>query len=100
MTSQRAQAYGRVMKTLADMGPAKLQPVEQDIVREAADAMFFAADLEGDLEAAEALSRLGRLAARLVESDRWLFETADRLVQDVEECGPAAAPVRELALVG
>ena len=88
------------MKTLADMGPAKLQPGEQDVVRDAADAMFFAADLEGDLGAAEALSRLGRLAARLVESDRWLFETADRLVHDVESCGPAQAPVRELALVG
>ena len=88
------------MKTLADMGPAKLQPGEQDVVRDAADAMFFAADLEGNLEAAEALSRLGRLAARLVASERWLFETADRLVHDVESCGPAHAPDRALALVG
>lgn len=99
MTAERAQAYGRVMKTLADMGPAKLQPSERETVREAADAMFFAHDLEGDEQAAAALSRLGRLAARLVESERWLFETADRLVQDVEHCGPVAAPERELTLV-
>jgi hypothetical protein len=82
------------------MGPAKLQPRERDVIREAADAMFFAHDLGGDYETAEAISQLGRLTARLVEADRWLFETADRLVQDVEHCGPAAAPVRELALVG
>jgi hypothetical protein len=88
MTSDRSIAYGRVMKTLADVGPAKLQPAEHEIVREAADAMFFADDLEGNLYAAGALSRLGQLAARLVESDRWLFETAERLVHDVEACGP------------
>jgi hypothetical protein len=88
MTSDRSIAYGRVMKTLADMGPAKLQPAEQEIVREAADAMFFADDLDGNVSAAEALSRLGRLAAQLVEANRWLFDTADRLVHDVEACGP------------
>jgi hypothetical protein len=40
------------------------------------------------VSAAEALSRLGRLAAQLVEANRWLFDTADRLVHDVERCGP------------
>jgi hypothetical protein len=93
MTSDRSNAYGRVMKTLADIGPAKLQPAEDEIVREAADAMFFAEDLEGNLHAAAALSRLGQLAARLVDSDRWLFETAERLVHDVEACGPEQALV-------
>jgi hypothetical protein len=93
MTSDRSDAYGRVMKTLADVGPAKLQPAERELVREAADAMFFAEDLVGDIHAAEALSRLGRLAASLVDSDRWLFETAERLVRDVEACGPQPALV-------
>jgi hypothetical protein len=88
MTSDRSNAYGRVMKTLSDIGPAKLQPSEREVIREAADAMFFADDVEGDLDAAEALSRLGRMAAALVDADRWLFETADRLVHDVEACGP------------
>jgi hypothetical protein len=98
MTPERANAYGRVMRTLADLGPAKLQRHEQDVIREAADAMFFAHDLDGDEHAAAAMSELGLLAARLVASDRWLFETADRLVHDVEHCGPAAIPARELAL--
>ena len=39
MTSERTQAYGRVVKTLEDLGPAKLQPAEQDRVRDAADQL-------------------------------------------------------------
>ena len=37
MTSERTQAYGRVIKTLEDLGPSKLQPVEQERIRDAAD---------------------------------------------------------------
>jgi hypothetical protein len=43
MTSDRTQAYGRVMKTLEDLGPSKLLAAEQDRVREAADNLIFAA---------------------------------------------------------
>jgi hypothetical protein len=53
MTSDRTQAYGRVVRTLEDLGPAKLQPVEQERIREAADNLIFAADLD---EAREALA--------------------------------------------
>ena len=31
MTSERAQAYGRVTSTLADVGPTKLPPAEQTL---------------------------------------------------------------------
>ena len=88
MTADRAQAYGRVMKTLADMGPSKLQPRERDLIREAADAMLFADDLVENIEARMAYDALGELTERLVETDRWLFESADRLMIDVEQCGP------------
>jgi hypothetical protein len=88
MNAERAAAYGRVMKTLSDMGPAKLQPSEQDLVREAADAMLFAQDLDDDAHAVMALDALQEMAETLVEADRWLFETADRLLKDVEQCGP------------
>jgi hypothetical protein len=50
MTSDRTQAYGRVVKTLEDLGPAKLQPHEQELIREAADTLIFAAGPE-DAEA-------------------------------------------------
>ena len=99
MTAARAEAYGRVMKTLADIGPSKLQPFEQDAIRDAADARVFA-----DADSAPALVAMvevRELAARLIESERWLVDTAMRLVADIEACGPRAAvgevEARELA---
>jgi hypothetical protein len=91
MTADRSQAYARVMKTLADMGPAKLQPREQDLIREAADAMFFAEDLEQDAHAQMAFDALREMTETLVASDRWLLETAGRLLADIEDCGPLVA---------
>jgi len=90
MNAERAQAYGRVMKTLTDMGPSKLQQRERDLVREAADAMLFAEDAQQDAHALMAVRALREMAENLVESERWLFESADRLLRDVEDCGPAA----------
>ena len=34
MTSERTQAYGRIVKTLEDLGPAKLLAAEQERIRE------------------------------------------------------------------
>ena len=88
MNAQRAQAYGRVMKTLADMGPAKLQPRERDLVREAADALLFARSIDEDAHAQMAFDALHEMVANLVEAERWMYESADRLLSDVEDCGP------------
>ncbi len=90
MTSERSQAYGRVVKWLDDVGPSKLNGQEQDLIRDAADSLFFCEDLATDDHAGEALVEVRALAERLVESDRWLPETAERLVDDVEGCGPLA----------
>jgi hypothetical protein len=96
MTAERAEAYGRVMKTLADMGPAKLQPRERDLVREAADAMLFWDGYDDYPEARMAFVELELMLERLIESDRWLSTAVDRLMRDVEECGPRT-PVEALA---
>jgi hypothetical protein len=88
MTSERSQAYGRVMKTLDDMGPAKLHESEREQIRAAADTLFFAEDLGADAEAREAVSRITKLARGLVDSGRWLDETARPLLADVLACGP------------
>jgi hypothetical protein len=85
MNAERTQAYGRVIKTLDDLGPAKLQPSEQDRVREAADTLIFAADLE---EARPTLADIDALADHLVASGRWTEERADQLVHDLLACGP------------
>jgi hypothetical protein len=88
MNSERTQAYGRVVKTLEDLGPTKLQPAEQDRVREAADTLIFAADLD---EARQAMADIDGLAERLVASDRWSEERAKQLVDDLLACGPVTA---------
>lgn len=41
MTSERAQAYGRVMSTIEDLGPTKLQAGEIERIRDAADTLLF-----------------------------------------------------------
>ena len=85
MNSERTQAYGRVVKTLEDLGPAKLQTDEQARVREAADTLIFAVDLD---EARAAMADVDALAEQLVASDRWSEERAKQLVDDLLACGP------------
>ena len=88
MNSERTQAYGRVVKTLEDLGPAKLQSAEQARVREAADTLIFAVDLD---EARAAMADVDSLAEHLVASDRWSEERAKQLVDDLLACGPVTA---------
>lgn len=85
MTSERTQAYGRVVKTLDDLGPTKLQPAEQDRIRDAADTLIFAATAD---EVGPALADVQALAQHLVASGRWTDERAEQLLEDVEACGP------------
>ena len=91
MTSRRAQAYGRVIRTIDDMGAAKLLPREQQLIRDAADTLFFCEDVGGDDGARSALAAVRGLAEHLVETGRWVRPTAERLVDDVVGCGPLVA---------
>jgi len=86
MTSERTQAYGRVVKTLEDVGPAKLLADEQERIREAADTLIFAAGAD---EARAALEDAEGLAEHLVGSGRWTAERAQQLIDDLVACGPA-----------
>ena len=87
MTSERTQAYGRVIRTLEDVGATKLHESEQDRIRDAADTLIFAATLQ---EAREALEDVDALAEHLVATGRWTEERAAELAQDVLACGPLA----------
>lgn len=87
MTSERSQAYGRVIKTLEDIGPAKLHDLERQRIRGAADVLLFAADQ--DPGALDAMADVEHLARHLAESGRWTAERAGRLADDVADCGPA-----------
>ena len=90
MNSERSQAYGRVVHVLDDLGPTKLLPAEQDRIRDAADTLLFAADLDTS-GAREALEDVTSLLAGLVESGRWTQERATDLAEDLGDCGPLAA---------
>ncbi len=85
MNSERTQSYGRIIKTLDDLGPAKLQAAEQERIREDADTLLFAADLD---EARPALDDVEALAEYLVATGRWTDESAARLKGDLIGCGP------------
>ncbi len=91
MTSQRSQAYGRVMHLLREIGPVKLSAGEQQRIRDAADALFFAEDVGADAAARDAVSDIAGLANSLAESGRWSDERARELLDDVLGCGPVAA---------
>jgi hypothetical protein len=88
MNAERTQAYGRVIKTLDEIGPAKLQPAEQDRIRDAADTLIFAAELD---QARAAMADVDALAEHLVGTGRWTSERADQLVSDLLACGPVVA---------
>jgi hypothetical protein len=81
MNEARSNAYGRVRKILEDLGPAKLQHDEQELIRAAADALLF------DEDGYDRLSEVEDLLERLVESGRWTQELARQLVDDLAACG-------------
>jgi hypothetical protein len=85
MTAERTQAYGRVLRTLEDLGPAKLQESEQQRIRDAADTLIFAATMD---EARGALADIDALAEHLAATGRWSHERAAELAQDILGCGP------------
>jgi hypothetical protein len=90
MTSNRARAYQRVLSTLRDIGPAKLWPSEQAIIREAADALVLSADLSSE-GARFALAAVLVLTDDLIDAERWTSTRARQLLDDVWACGPGEA---------
>jgi hypothetical protein len=76
------------MKVIAADGQATLEPAEKEILREAADAMFFCEDIALDEDARDSLARVSDLAGELVGAGRWDPELAEQVLQDLEACGP------------
>jgi hypothetical protein len=92
MNSERAQAYGRVVRALDDLSGVKLLPAEEDRVRAAADTLLFCESVD-DPGAREALADVEALTSHLVDTGRWTEESARRLADDLFACGPAPALV-------
>ena len=87
MNSERAQAYGRVVRTIDELAAAKLLPKEEQRIRDAADTLLFCETIDAP-GAREALGDMEELTAHLVEADRWSPERASVLADDVAACGP------------
>jgi hypothetical protein len=90
VTSERASAYGRVVATIEDLGSTKLQASEIDRIRQASDTLLFSETLDAP-GARDALDDMEDLTRHLIESDRWTEERAQRLFDDVAECGPVVS---------
>ncbi len=90
MNSERTQAYGRVLRTLEDVGPTKLHAGEQTRIRDAADTLIFAVTYD---EARATLEDIDALAEHLVATGRWSEERATELAHDLLACGPLAPVV-------
>jgi hypothetical protein len=97
MSPERSNAYRRVMKTLEDIGPSKLLDDEQQRIRYAADNLIFSSDLETDIEAQGALADVEGLCRALFESGRWEEVSANRLADDLYQCGPAQPAILQAA---
>jgi hypothetical protein len=89
VTPERAEAYGRIMRIVSAEGAERLEPEEQALLREAADALFFSEEIGADDEARDALARANDLAGNLVGAERWSPDYAEQVLQDLEACGPA-----------
>jgi hypothetical protein len=76
------------MRTLRDVGPAKLLPPEQAKIRFAADSLLFCADVVADASARRAYGEIEQLSEHLVSCGRWTTEAAGRLEDGVWACGP------------
>ena len=87
LEASRAHAYGQVVDVLQDVGPAKLERTEGEVVRDAADMLLLCAGLR-TTEADAALVAVSALAADLVAGERWSGERGEYLVSAVRACGP------------
>ena len=89
MTSERAEAYGRVMQHLTQLSGTQLQPGEADRLREAADTLLFCEDPRGE-EARSALGDAEALVEHLIEVERFTEDRGHLVLRDLGECGPLA----------
>ena len=90
MSPERTASYRRVLQTLADLGPSKLQPLEQERIRFAVDTLIFSDGSASDEPARDAVADTERLCRALVESGRWELVTAERLATTSVPAGPAS----------
>ena len=97
LEASRAHAYGQVVDVLRDLGPAKLEPTESEVVRNAADTLLICAGLR-TTEADAALAAVSALARDLVAGERWTGERGEYLLSACAPAGQSAQRSPERAI--
>jgi hypothetical protein len=87
MTSQRAQAYATALKSLRDLKPSKFTDAQMDLFQQTADALFFTDSL--DESTADLLATTHAELDIILENDRLMPETVQRLKDELDGIGPA-----------
>ena len=89
MTTDRLTAYRHARRIIDAMTPAKLHPHEESALREAAEGLLLCSDPE-DVEVGMLRTLADFHLESLVDSERWIPETASELATAIEDCGPVA----------
>jgi hypothetical protein len=97
MNRERTRAYTGLMRTLEDVGPAKLLAPEQSRIRFTADSLLFCADIATDGAARRAYADVTELCDHLITSARWTVEAAERLQGQLWACGPGLPSPQAMA---
>jgi hypothetical protein len=87
MTSQRSQAYATALKSLRDLKPSKFTDDQMDLFQQTADALFFTDAIDEPTADLVALSH-AELDV-IVDNERLLPETVQRLKDELDAIGPA-----------
>lgn len=80
--TDRGDAFIALSRELEALGPSKLHPQEKTTLTEAANARLFE-----EPEATDALEAANQLLDSLVESGRWLDDTAAKVRELILGCG-------------
>jgi hypothetical protein len=90
MTSQRAEAYATALKSLRDLKPSKFTDAQMDLFQETADALFFSDVVDPDTS--DLLAYAHAELDVIVENERLMPETVERLKRELDAIGPAPVP--------
>ena len=92
MTSERSQAYGVALQSFRTLEPAKFAGKPMALLIETMDTLLFASTVE---EARDQLKSANTMLDGMVENDRLMPDTIERLKSELAAIGPAEQPAEQ-----
>lgn len=87
MTNERHETFVEANGIMDRLGPSKLQPDEERLLRDCAEGLLLCSRPDGE-EAEVYRRRAAKQIDALVESGRWMDHTASMLREAIEGCCP------------